>query len=105
MAEGDGEGGGMVAVGGERGGRGSSGIGRTTQTTPTTRNTPSSTPTTTPPNNQHEQVLPEAPRELVEELSRRYVHLYERITGLDFVPPPAGEPVAARIERALAGLK
>lgn len=52
-----------------------------------------------------DEVLPEAPRELVEELSRRYVHLYERITGLDFVPPPAGEPVAARIERALAGLE
>ena len=49
-------------------------------------------------------MLPEAPRELVEELSRRYVHLYERITGLDFVPPPAGEPVAERIERALAGM-
>ncbi len=51
------------------------------------------------------QVLPEAPRELVEELSRRYVHLYERITGQDFAPPPAGEPVADRIARALAGLQ
>lgn len=52
-----------------------------------------------------DEALPEAPRELVEELSRRYVHLYERITGLDFSPPPAGEPVASRIERALADLK
>lgn len=51
-----------------------------------------------------DEVLPEAPRELVEELSRRYVHLYERITGQDFAPPPAGEPVAQRIERALAGM-
>jgi hypothetical protein len=50
-------------------------------------------------------VLPEAPRELVVELSRRYVHLYERITGCEFAAPPAGEPVAARIERALAGLE
>lgn len=33
------------------------------------------------------QVLPEAPRELVEELSRRYVYLYERITGQEFKPP------------------
>jgi phosphoribosylaminoimidazole-succinocarboxamide synthase len=52
-----------------------------------------------------DEVLPAAPRELVEELSRRYVHLYERITGRAFVPPPAGEPVAERIKRALAGLQ
>lgn len=50
------------------------------------------------------QVLPDAPRELVEELSRRYVHLYERITGEAFIPPPAGEPTGERIARALKGL-
>jgi phosphoribosylaminoimidazole-succinocarboxamide synthase len=43
------------------------------------------------------QVLPEAPRELVEELSRRYVYLYERITGQHFVPPPLEQPVGERM--------
>ncbi|CAG9461409.1 unnamed protein product [Pedinophyceae sp. YPF-701] len=33
-----------------------------------------------------DQVLPEAPRELVVELARRYVMLYERITGQEFQP-------------------
>ena len=31
-----------------------------------------------------DEVLPEAPEELVEELSRRYVQIYEQITGLAF---------------------
>ncbi len=45
-------------------------------------------------------VLPEAPAELVEEMSRRYIAIYEQITGEKFVP---GEtPVLARIERNLA---
>eukprot|EP00882_Tetradesmus_deserticola_P030183 GHRQ01033869.1.p1 GENE.GHRQ01033869.1~~GHRQ01033869.1.p1 ORF type:complete len:129 (+),score=27.96 GHRQ01033869.1:213-599(+) len=43
------------------------------------------------------QELPEAPRELVEELSRRYVHLYERITGQQFAPPPLEQPVGERM--------
>ena len=44
-------------------------------------------------------VLPEAPTELVEELSRRYIQMYEQITGETFVP---GElPVLARMERNL----
>ena len=43
--------------------------------------------------------LPDAPYELVEELSRRYIQMYEQITGEKFVP---GEtPVLARIERNL----
>ena len=43
--------------------------------------------------------LPEAPKELVEELSRRYIQMYEQITGDKFVP---GEtPVIPRIERNL----
>jgi hypothetical protein len=54
------------------------------------------------------QVLPEAPAELVAELSRRYIMLYEKITGLEFRPPP-DEPRAERIARnvaeALAALK
>lgn len=48
------------------------------------------------------QVLPEAPRELVEELSRRYVYLYERITGQQFQPPALDEPVQQRMQRNLA---
>ncbi|MBV9159724.1 MAG: phosphoribosylaminoimidazolesuccinocarboxamide synthase [Candidatus Kaiserbacteria bacterium] len=44
-------------------------------------------------------VLPEAPAELVEELSRRYIQMYEQITGTRF---EKGEmPVIARIERNL----
>lgn len=43
--------------------------------------------------------LPDAPAELVEELSRRYIQMYEQITGEKFVP---GEtPVLPRIERNL----
>src|SRR3989338_20941 len=43
--------------------------------------------------------LPEAPEELVEELSRRYIQMYEQITGGKFV---RGEtPVLPRIERNL----
>ncbi len=43
--------------------------------------------------------LPDAPPELVEELSRRYIQMYEQITGTKFVP---GEtPVLSRIERNL----
>ena len=43
--------------------------------------------------------LPDAPQELVEELSRRYIQMYEQITGEKFVP---GEtPVLSRIERNL----
>ncbi len=44
--------------------------------------------------------LPDAPAELVEELSRRYIQMYEQITGEKFVP---GElPVIPRMERNLA---
>jgi phosphoribosylaminoimidazole-succinocarboxamide synthase len=46
-------------------------------------------------------VLPEAPHELVEELSRRYVYLYERITGQQFQPPALDEPVQQRMQRNL----
>ena len=43
--------------------------------------------------------LPDAPPELVEELSRRYIQMYEQITGGKFVP---GEtPVIPRMERNL----
>ena len=43
--------------------------------------------------------LPDAPPELVEELSRRYIQMYEQITGEKFEP---GEtPVIPRMERNL----
>lgn len=40
--------------------------------------------------------LPEAPKELVEELSRRYIQMYEKITGEQFVP--GEQPIIPRIE-------
>lgn len=44
-----------------------------------------------------DDVLPEAPQELVEEMSRRYIRMYEQITGQTFV---AGErPIEARIRK------
>ena len=46
-----------------------------------------------------DKVLPPAPKELVEELSRRYIRMYEQITGNAFVP--GEEPIAARIARNL----
>lgn len=36
----------------------------------------------------NDETLPEAPAELVRELSRRYVLLYETITGQAFALPP-----------------
>jgi phosphoribosylaminoimidazole-succinocarboxamide synthase len=45
-------------------------------------------------------VLPEAPAELVREMTRRYVQMYEQITGETFTP---GEtPIEVRIGRNLA---
>jgi phosphoribosylaminoimidazole-succinocarboxamide synthase len=43
--------------------------------------------------------LPEAPVDLVDELSRRYIQMYERITGETF--KPGAEPALARIEANL----
>lgn len=48
------------------------------------------------------QVLPEAPAELRSELSRRYVLLYEKITGQAFQPAPLEEEPAARMRRNVA---
>jgi len=55
----------------------------------------------------NDAALPEAPADLVAELSRRYVHLFERITGEEFVPMPAGLDGNERMRRALerAGVK
>ncbi len=46
-----------------------------------------------------DEVLPDAPEELVVELSKRYVQLYEMITGREFIPE-LGD-VKERIERNL----
>lgn len=43
--------------------------------------------------------LPQAPKELVDEMSRRYIKMYEQITGTAF--RPGAEPVAARIAESL----
>src|SRR3989344_1437752 len=44
-----------------------------------------------------DEKLPDAPTELVEELSRRYIEIYEQITGKAFVP--GEQPILPRIER------
>eukprot|EP00884_Botryococcus_braunii_P013198 jgi/Botrbrau1/2187/Bobra.101_2s0020.1 len=47
----------------------------------------------------HDPVLPPAPPELVAELSRRYVLLYEKITGQQFEPPPPDISPRKRMEK------
>jgi len=47
----------------------------------------------------NDEALPEAPQDLVAELSRRYIQMYEQITGKKFVP--GTEPIVARIEKNL----
>lgn len=46
-----------------------------------------------------DEVLPEAPKELVEELSRRYIQMYEQITGEKF--QPGEQPIIPRMEKNL----
>ncbi|MBI4088210.1 phosphoribosylaminoimidazolesuccinocarboxamide synthase [Candidatus Kaiserbacteria bacterium] len=46
-----------------------------------------------------DKVLPEAPAEMVEEMSRRYITMYEQMTGETFAP--GEEPISARIENNL----
>ncbi|PIZ61398.1 MAG: phosphoribosylaminoimidazolesuccinocarboxamide synthase, partial [Candidatus Marinimicrobia bacterium CG_4_10_14_0_2_um_filter_48_9] len=52
----------------------------------------------------NDAVLPPAPDELVVELSRRYIQLYEMITGESFQFPNVAIPVEDRIKHSLAGL-
>lgn len=47
----------------------------------------------------NDATLPAAPPELVAELARRYVMLYEKITGLRFVVPDPAEPASERVAR------
>jgi phosphoribosylaminoimidazole-succinocarboxamide synthase len=46
--------------------------------------------------------IPPIPDETLVEFAQKYVALYEAVTGKSFDPPPAGEPVKARIRRNLA---
>ena len=49
----------------------------------------------------NDETLPEAPEELVAELSSRYIYLYETITGGVFPFPDTGKPVSERINENL----
>ncbi len=49
----------------------------------------------------HDPVLPEAPSELVVELSARYIHLYESITGEVFTFPDFSQDLNERIRKNL----
>jgi len=51
-----------------------------------------------------DETLPEAPKDLVCELSKRYVYLYEKITGQQFEVPKLDEAVNERIKKNLAGM-
>lgn len=46
-----------------------------------------------------DEELPTAPPDLVSELARRYVMLYEKITGLRFGVPDAADPASDRVAR------
>jgi phosphoribosylaminoimidazole-succinocarboxamide synthase len=48
-----------------------------------------------------DEILPEAPSELVVELSARYIHLYEMITGEDFTFPELNQSMEERISNNL----
>jgi len=48
-------------------------------------------------------VLPEAPADKVEELSRRYIEIYEQLTGEKFTPGDV--PILSRIEKNLAAYR
>ena len=50
----------------------------------------------------NDETLPAAPDDLVVELSARYIHLFEIITGENFTFPEADLPISDRIARNLA---
>lgn len=53
----------------------------------------------------HDQLMPTMPDSLVEEISARYIELYEKVTGLAFVPAPT-EALSERIhQNILRGLQ
>ena len=49
----------------------------------------------------NDETLPDAPEELVAELSSRYIYLYETIAGVAFPFPSVGKPVLERINENL----
>lgn len=49
----------------------------------------------------HDEILPDAPEELVIELSRRYIQLFEKITGTLFTFPDEHQSVTERIHHNL----
>ena len=49
----------------------------------------------------NDEILPDAPKELVIELSSRYIYLYESITGGLFPFPDAGKSIQDRINENL----
>ena len=51
-----------------------------------------------------DEVLPAAPDDLVTELSRRYIYLYEKITGRSFEFPRADQPIETRLASNLQGI-
>ncbi len=51
-----------------------------------------------------DEVLPPAPDDLVVELSRRYIYLYEKITGRSFEFPEADQPIETRLASNLQGI-
>lgn len=51
-----------------------------------------------------DEVIPEAPDELVIEMSRRYIYLYEKITGRTFEFPDADLPIESRLASNLEGI-
>lgn len=51
-----------------------------------------------------DETLPAAPEDLVIELSRRYIYLYEKITGRSFEFPETGTPIADRVRHNLEGI-
>ena len=51
-----------------------------------------------------DEVLPPAPDDLVIELSRRHIYLYEKITGRSFEFPEADQPIQTRLQSNLEGI-
>lgn len=49
-----------------------------------------------------DETLPPAPDDLVVELSRRYIFLFEKITGESFAFPPEGSSIGERVDRNVA---
>ena len=51
----------------------------------------------------YHQPIPTIPEDTLVEFSRKYIDLFETLTGQSFVPPPPGEAVKERVRRNLRG--